>query len=67
MCLHHYSSSGLAAMFSPCSCFNLHPPSPRLCCGRFVCDTPTELEELVENLHPQGVRESDLKSKLQVR
>lgn len=33
----------------------------------FVCDTPTELEELMENLHAQGVRESELKTKLQVR
>ncbi|KAJ8402237.1 hypothetical protein AAFF_G00371020 [Aldrovandia affinis] len=33
----------------------------------FVCDTPRELEELMESLHPQGVRESVLKSKLEYR
>ncbi|KAG2459400.1 tyrosine-protein kinase BAZ1B [Polypterus senegalus] len=31
----------------------------------FLCDTQKELEELVESLHPQGVRESDLKQRLQ--
>lgn len=34
---------------------------------RFVCDNPAELEELVESLHPQGVRESELKAKIQNR
>ncbi|KAL4647669.1 tyrosine-protein kinase BAZ1B [Arapaima gigas] len=33
----------------------------------FVCDTQSELEELMENLHPQGVRESELKTHLQFR
>ncbi|XP_070825928.1 tyrosine-protein kinase BAZ1B isoform X2 [Chaetodon trifascialis] len=33
----------------------------------FICDNPAELEELVENLHPQGVRESELKAKIQSR
>ncbi|KAI1903528.1 hypothetical protein AGOR_G00028120 [Albula goreensis] len=33
----------------------------------FVCDTPKELEELMECLHAQGVRESVLKSKLEYR
>ncbi|XP_036380882.1 tyrosine-protein kinase BAZ1B-like isoform X2 [Megalops cyprinoides] len=33
----------------------------------FVCDTPRELEELMESLHPQGVRESVLKSRLEYR
>ncbi|XP_031716996.1 tyrosine-protein kinase BAZ1B isoform X2 [Anarrhichthys ocellatus] len=33
----------------------------------FVCDNAAELEELVESLHPQGVRESALKSKIQSR
>nr|XP_033487187.1 tyrosine-protein kinase BAZ1B [Epinephelus lanceolatus] len=33
----------------------------------FVCDTIPELEELVESLHPQGVRESELKAKIQSR
>uniref|UniRef100_A0A3Q3LFC7 Tyrosine-protein kinase BAZ1B n=1 Tax=Mastacembelus armatus TaxID=205130 RepID=A0A3Q3LFC7_9TELE len=28
----------------------------------FICDNPADLEELVESLHPQGVRESELKS-----
>ncbi|XP_036392567.1 tyrosine-protein kinase BAZ1B isoform X1 [Megalops cyprinoides] len=32
-----------------------------------ICDTPRDLEELVESLHPQGVRESELKSRLQYR
>ncbi|KAJ3590709.1 hypothetical protein NHX12_008658 [Muraenolepis orangiensis] len=31
----------------------------------FVCDTPAELEELMESLHPQGIRESELKAKIQ--
>uniref|UniRef100_A0A8C6U600 Tyrosine-protein kinase BAZ1B n=1 Tax=Neogobius melanostomus TaxID=47308 RepID=A0A8C6U600_9GOBI len=31
----------------------------------FVCDNPAELEELMECLHPQGVRESVLKAKIQ--
>ncbi|KAM8769071.1 tyrosine-protein kinase BAZ1B isoform 2-T2 [Acanthopagrus schlegelii] len=31
----------------------------------FVCDNPAELDELVESLHPQGVRESELKVKIQ--
>ncbi|XP_024132588.1 tyrosine-protein kinase BAZ1B isoform X1 [Oryzias melastigma] len=33
----------------------------------FVIDSPTELEELVESLHSQGVRESELKAKIQSR
>ncbi|KAM9732840.1 tyrosine-protein kinase BAZ1B [Menidia menidia] len=33
----------------------------------FVIDNPTELEELVESLHSQGVRESELKAKIQSR
>nr|XP_023675244.1 tyrosine-protein kinase BAZ1B [Paramormyrops kingsleyae]XP_023675245.1 tyrosine-protein kinase BAZ1B [Paramormyrops kingsleyae]XP_023675246.1 tyrosine-protein kinase BAZ1B [Paramormyrops kingsleyae] len=33
----------------------------------FVCDTTRELEELMGSLHPQGVRESELKSRLQYR
>uniref|UniRef100_A0A3B5QAP4 Tyrosine-protein kinase BAZ1B n=1 Tax=Xiphophorus maculatus TaxID=8083 RepID=A0A3B5QAP4_XIPMA len=33
----------------------------------FVIDNPAELEELVESLHPQGVRESELKLKIQSR
>ncbi|XP_076591021.1 tyrosine-protein kinase BAZ1B isoform X1 [Chaetodon auriga] len=33
----------------------------------FICDNPAELEELVENLHPQGVRESELRAKIQSR
>ncbi|XP_047449966.1 tyrosine-protein kinase BAZ1B [Mugil cephalus] len=33
----------------------------------FICDNPAELEELVESLHPQGVRESELKAKIQSR
>lgn len=33
----------------------------------FVVDSPAELEELVESLHPQGVRESELKLKIQNR
>ncbi|XP_041851499.1 tyrosine-protein kinase BAZ1B isoform X2 [Melanotaenia boesemani] len=33
----------------------------------FIVDTTTELEELVESLHPQGVRESELKAKIQSR
>ncbi|CAI5694287.1 unnamed protein product [Oreochromis niloticus] len=33
----------------------------------FICDSPAELEELVESLHPQGVRESELKSNIQSR
>uniref|UniRef100_A0A3Q3W6B1 Tyrosine-protein kinase BAZ1B n=1 Tax=Mola mola TaxID=94237 RepID=A0A3Q3W6B1_MOLML len=33
----------------------------------FVCDNQTELEELVESLHSQGVRESELKAKIQNR
>uniref|UniRef100_A0A8C7JPI2 Tyrosine-protein kinase BAZ1B n=1 Tax=Oncorhynchus kisutch TaxID=8019 RepID=A0A8C7JPI2_ONCKI len=33
----------------------------------FVCDAPRDLDDLVESLHAQGVRESELKTKLQVR
>ncbi|XP_062408116.1 tyrosine-protein kinase BAZ1B [Sardina pilchardus] len=33
----------------------------------FVCDTPRDFEELMENLHAQGVRESELRSRLQDR
>ncbi|XP_056466877.1 tyrosine-protein kinase BAZ1B isoform X1 [Gadus chalcogrammus] len=33
----------------------------------FVCETAADLEELVESLHPQGVRESELKAKIQNR
>ncbi|XP_034024058.1 tyrosine-protein kinase BAZ1B isoform X2 [Thalassophryne amazonica] len=33
----------------------------------FICDSPAELDELVESLHPQGVRESELKLKIQNR
>uniref|UniRef100_UPI0009B324AC tyrosine-protein kinase BAZ1B n=1 Tax=Monopterus albus TaxID=43700 RepID=UPI0009B324AC len=33
----------------------------------FICDSLAELEELVESLHPQGVRESQLKVKIQSR
>ncbi|KAF7219127.1 tyrosine-protein kinase BAZ1B [Nothobranchius furzeri] len=33
----------------------------------FVVDSPAELEELVESLHPQGVRESELKANIQSR
>uniref|UniRef100_A0A8C2XFE2 Tyrosine-protein kinase BAZ1B n=1 Tax=Cyclopterus lumpus TaxID=8103 RepID=A0A8C2XFE2_CYCLU len=33
----------------------------------FICDNTAELEELVESLHPQGVRESNLKAKIQSR
>lgn len=34
---------------------------------RFVCDTPADLEELIQSLHSQGVRESELKAKIQSR
>ena len=34
---------------------------------RFVCDTQVDLEELMESLHPQGIRESELKAKMQNR
>lgn len=34
---------------------------------RFVCDNPADLEELVESLHAQGVRESVLKGRIQNR
>ncbi|KAM4627244.1 tyrosine-protein kinase BAZ1B [Polymixia lowei] len=33
----------------------------------FVCDNPADLEELVESLHCQGVRESQLKAKIKNR
>nr|XP_057936880.1 tyrosine-protein kinase BAZ1B [Doryrhamphus excisus] len=33
----------------------------------FICDSPSDLEELVESLHPQGVRESELKAKIESR
>ncbi|XP_040045619.2 tyrosine-protein kinase BAZ1B [Gasterosteus aculeatus] len=33
----------------------------------FICDNAAELEELVESLHPHGVRESELKAKIQSR
>ncbi|KAK0135119.1 Tyrosine-protein kinase BAZ1B [Merluccius polli] len=33
----------------------------------FVCDTQVDLEELMESLHPQGIRESELKAKMQNR
>uniref|UniRef100_A0A671MSV9 Tyrosine-protein kinase BAZ1B n=1 Tax=Sinocyclocheilus anshuiensis TaxID=1608454 RepID=A0A671MSV9_9TELE len=32
----------------------------------FVCDSQKDLDELIESLHPQGVRESELKLRLQV-
>uniref|UniRef100_A0A3P8YRP8 Bromodomain adjacent to zinc finger domain 1B n=1 Tax=Esox lucius TaxID=8010 RepID=A0A3P8YRP8_ESOLU len=35
--------------------------------GRFVCDSPRDFEDLVESLHAQGVRESELKTRLQCR
>ncbi|XP_077578695.1 tyrosine-protein kinase BAZ1B [Stigmatopora nigra] len=31
----------------------------------FICDSPAELEALVDSLHPHGVRESELKAKLE--
>lgn len=34
---------------------------------RFICDNPADLDELLENLHPQGVRESELKANIQSR
>lgn len=34
---------------------------------RFICDNPADLEVLLENLHPQGVRESELKANIQSR
>lgn len=34
---------------------------------RFICDNPAELDELVESLHSHGVRESELKTKIQSR
>ncbi|KAM5181394.1 tyrosine-protein kinase BAZ1B isoform 1-T2 [Mantella aurantiaca] len=33
----------------------------------FLCDTQKELDELLESLHPQGIRESQLKERLQKR
>uniref|UniRef100_A0A9J7YX58 Tyrosine-protein kinase BAZ1B n=1 Tax=Cyprinus carpio carpio TaxID=630221 RepID=A0A9J7YX58_CYPCA len=36
------------------------------CFPRFVCDSQKDLDELIESLHPQGVRESELKLRLQV-
>ncbi|XP_062860363.1 tyrosine-protein kinase BAZ1B [Trichomycterus rosablanca] len=33
----------------------------------FVCDSPKDLDELIENLHLQGARESELKLKLKFR
>ncbi|CAK6957790.1 tyrosine-protein kinase BAZ1B [Scomber scombrus] len=33
----------------------------------FICDSPAELDELLESLHSQGVRESGLKTKIQSR
>ncbi|XP_058489640.1 tyrosine-protein kinase BAZ1B isoform X2 [Solea solea] len=33
----------------------------------FVCDNPAELDQLVESLHSQGVRESELKKRVQNR
>ncbi|KAG1930634.1 tyrosine-protein kinase BAZ1B [Pimephales promelas] len=32
----------------------------------FVCDSPKDLDELIDSLHSQGVRESELKLRLQV-
>ncbi|XP_059362086.1 tyrosine-protein kinase BAZ1B-like [Carassius carassius] len=32
----------------------------------FMCDSQEDLDELIESLHPQGVRESELKLRLQV-
>ncbi|KAM9812880.1 tyrosine-protein kinase BAZ1B isoform X1 [Syngnathus typhle] len=31
----------------------------------FICDSPAELEELMDSLHPHGVRESELKAKIE--
>ncbi|XP_057695395.1 tyrosine-protein kinase BAZ1B [Corythoichthys intestinalis] len=31
----------------------------------FICDSPAELEVLVDSLHPHGVRESELKAKIE--
>ncbi|KAM8975165.1 tyrosine-protein kinase BAZ1B isoform 2-T2 [Pelodytes ibericus] len=33
----------------------------------FLCDTPKELDELLDSLHPQGVRESQLKDRIKLR
>ncbi|KAM9853295.1 tyrosine-protein kinase BAZ1B isoform 2-T2 [Aulostomus maculatus] len=33
----------------------------------FICDSLAELEELADSLHPQGVRESELRAKIQNR
>ncbi|KAF4071978.1 hypothetical protein AMELA_G00269060 [Ameiurus melas] len=33
----------------------------------FVCDTPKDLDELIESLHSQGVRESELKMQLELK
>ncbi|XP_070684910.1 tyrosine-protein kinase BAZ1B isoform X2 [Pempheris klunzingeri] len=33
----------------------------------FICENPAELEELMESLHSQGVRESELKAKIKSR
>uniref|UniRef100_A0AAR2JFU8 Tyrosine-protein kinase BAZ1B n=1 Tax=Pygocentrus nattereri TaxID=42514 RepID=A0AAR2JFU8_PYGNA len=33
----------------------------------FVCDSPKDLDELIESLHSQGVRESELKLNLEVK
>ncbi|TRY93838.1 hypothetical protein DNTS_023763 [Danionella cerebrum] len=32
----------------------------------FVCDSPKDFDELIESLHPQGVREGELKALLQL-
>lgn len=34
---------------------------------RFLCDSQKELDELLDCLHPQGIRESQLKERLQKR
>lgn len=35
--------------------------------SRFLCDSQKELDELLDCLHPQGVRESQLKERLENR
>lgn len=32
---------------------------------RFLCDSQKDLDELIDCLHPQGVRESQLKERLE--
>lgn len=44
-----------------------HAPKSGNVSFRFLCDNQKDLDELLDCLHPQGVRESQLKERLEKR